>query len=387
MKKTNILGKLFGNSTATCTDASSTNEKSTTIKKKARIHNLIIVDESGSMSHLKEETISGINETINTIREAQKSFESTQLHMLTLVTFDTRVNDENVRTVIDNKPISKVKDFEKYNPSGCTPLYDAMGQSLTALHNRIKDDKDATAVVTILTDGMENSSTEWRADALQRLIEKLKEEGWTFAYMGSAHNVKEVSDLLSIDNVVEFKHDERGVKSLWKRQKASQQSYYRFMNDMYSNSESMTDEDALEMKRNYAKRFYGHRVTPHMINEMEENEIFVFGSNANGWHDGGAAAQAMKRFGAIRGQGEGLQGHSYAIPTMEGLSAMSEAVERFTEFAAQHPQLRFLVTRIGCGIAGYQVGDVAPLFRDCIELENVALPADFWHELGLTMYY
>ncbi|MBQ9532670.1 MAG: hypothetical protein IJR71_01720 [Prevotella sp.] len=115
---------------------------------------------------------------------------------------------------------------------------------------------------------------------------------------------------------------------------------------------------------------------------LEPNEVFVFGSNAAGLHGGGAAAYAMRRFGAVWGQGEGFQGQSYAIPTMEGVERMKAAVGRFIQFADQHPDQRFLVTRIGCGIAGYRVRDVAPLFKDCIRLENVALPSDFWEVLG-----
>lgn len=186
------------------------------MEKKARIYNLIIVDESGSMGHLREATLSGINETIGTIRSAQEEFKETQDHTLTLVTFDTG-NTPYVRTMIDNKPIAEVKEFSDYMPCGGTPLYDAMGQSLTRLHDRIKDDPDAAAVVTVLTDGLENSSREWTASALRSLIEKLKTEGWTFSYMGSAHNVKEVTDLLAIDNVVEFAHDERGTHNTWLR--------------------------------------------------------------------------------------------------------------------------------------------------------------------------
>lgn len=108
--------------------------------EKARIYNLIIVDESGSMSGLRDATLSGINETINTIRNAQEEFLATQEHTLTLVTFDSGSNRPDVRTMIDNLPISKVNDFTDYMPSGCTPLYDAMGQSLTRLHGQIKDE-------------------------------------------------------------------------------------------------------------------------------------------------------------------------------------------------------------------------------------------------------
>lgn len=123
------------------------------------------------------------------------------------------------------------------------------------------------------------------------------------------------------------------------------------------------------------------RVSPQWINKLELGEIFVFGSNIDGLHGGGAAYVAMKQFGAIWGQGEGLQGQSYAIPTMEGYESMKKAVGRFIDFAKKHPELKFLVTAIGCGIAGYKVKEVAPLFKDSVGLENVYLPKEFWGEL------
>lgn len=125
-------------------------------------------------------------------------------------------------------------------------------------------------------------------------------------------------------------------------------------------------------------RAHSRRITPSMIDRLEEGEIFVFGSNCHGYHGGGAAHTAMKKFGAIWGQGDGLQGQCYAISTMEGLDAMSKNIRRFIDFARQHPELKFLVTRIGCGIAGYEVSEVAPLLADAAGLENVWLPDDFW---------
>ena len=352
---------------------------------KAHIYNLIIVDESGSMSHLREVTLSGINETIGTIRNAQNEFAQTQVHTLTLVTFDTDSNRPAVRTMIDNQPIANVKKFRDYMPNGCTPLYDAMGQSLTRLHTLIKGDVDASAVVTVLTDGLENASREWNAQSLRKLIEQLKQEGWSFSYMGSAHDVKEVTDLLSIENVVEFSHDQLGAGNTWGRERSSRRAYYQKMSDTYSMRETLSDEEIMAEKRRYAKEYYGPRVTPQLIRQLGENEIFVFGSNANGYHRGGAAAFAMREFGAVWGQGEGLQGQSYAIPTTEGMNQLREAVNRFMAFADQHQELRFLVTMIGCGNAGYSPRDIAPLFKGCIDLENVALPIEFWNVLGLKM--
>ena len=102
--------------------------------------------------------------------------------------------------------------------------------------------------------------------------------------------------------------------------------------------------------------------TPERLTELPEGSIFVFGSNESGAHGGGAARVALDRFGAIWGQGEGLQGQSYGLPTMEGFDALRGAAERFVTFAGEHPELRFYLTKVGCGIAGHDESDVAPLF-------------------------
>ena len=121
------------------------------------------------------------------------------------------------------------------------------------------------------------------------------------------------------------------------------------------------------------------RKSPDIINDLNENEIFVFGSNLEGSHGGGAAAIAARKFGAIWGQGVGLQGQSYGIPTMHGgVSAIKPYVDEFIEFAKNNPQLDFLVTRIGCGIAGFREEEIAPLFENATSLENVYLPDTFW---------
>lgn len=112
-----------------------------------------------------------------------------------------------------------------------------------------------------------------------------------------------------------------------------------------------------------------------MIRDLRPNEVFVFGSNAGGLHAGGAARFALENFGAVWGQGHGLQGRSYAIDTMSGLAALQGEVSVFLGFAAEHPELRFLVTEIGCGIAGYTPAEVAPLFTGTPA--NVVLPESF----------
>ena len=117
------------------------------------------------------------------------------------------------------------------------------------------------------------------------------------------------------------------------------------------------------------------RYTPDFITELEPNEIFVFGSNLDGLHAGGAARLAVQKFGAVWGQGVGLQGQSYAIPTMQGgVETIKPYVDQFIDFAKVHPELTFLVTRIGCGIAGFQDKVIAPLFADAITVPNIILP-------------
>ena len=125
------------------------------------------------------------------------------------------------------------------------------------------------------------------------------------------------------------------------------------------------------------------RITPNHISQLAANEIFVFGSNLDGHHYCGAARIAEEKFGAIFGQGVGLQGQSYAIPTMQGgVETIRPYVDEFIEFAKQHPEFTFLVTRIGCGIAGFQDSEIAPLFRGAIGIENIALPQSFMDVIG-----
>ena len=123
---------------------------------------------------------------------------------------------------------------------------------------------------------------------------------------------------------------------------------------------------------------YNRDYTPERITELKANEIFVFGSNLAGMHGGGAARLAYNRFGAIWGQGVGLQGQSYGIPTMQGgVETIKPYVDEFIEFARLHPEYKFFVTKIGCGIAGFREDEIAPLFKDAIDVENVILPKEF----------
>ena len=118
--------------------------------------------------------------------------------------------------------------------------------------------------------------------------------------------------------------------------------------------------------------------TPDWITELKPDEVFVFGSNLAGMHGGGAARVAVQRFGAVMGQGVGLQGQSYAIPTMQGgVETIKPFVDEFVAFAKAHLELFFYVTRIGCGIAGFRDEEIAPLFAEAVSVENICLPESF----------
>ena len=129
------------------------------------------------------------------------------------------------------------------------------------------------------------------------------------------------------------------------------------------------------------KKDYSNRITPEYITSLQPNEIFVFGSNLAGMHGGGAARTARLYFGAVMGNGDGPQGQSYAIPTMQGgVETIRPYVDKFIDYAKAHPEQTFLVTPIGCGIAGFTPDEIAPLFKEAVSVENIYLPQSFWEE-------
>ena len=148
-------------------------------------------------------------------------------------------------------------------------------------------------------------------------------------------------------------------------------------------AESCTFAEKIEKRILFRERILGmnqedmeqKRTTPERIESLQPNEIFVFGSNLEGMHGGGAAWTAYRKFGAIMGQGVGLQGQSYGIPTMQGgVETIKPYVDEFIAFAKAHPELTFLVTRIGCGIAGFRNEEISPLFEKAHDVENIVLP-------------
>lgn len=175
---------------------------------KTRIHNLIILDESGSMESIKRAAINGMNETVQSIRDAQKKHED-QEHIVSLVSF----NSSEIKGIYDCVPVAEVKELtdKEYVPDCCTPLYDAMGLSLNHLRAKVNDEDKV--LVTIITDGEENSSTEYNSVAIKALVDSLKEKGWVFAYIGANQDVLKVAQTISVTNVMNFSSTDFGTTS------------------------------------------------------------------------------------------------------------------------------------------------------------------------------
>ena len=342
-----------------------------------RIYNLIILDESGSMSPLREQALSGANETLQTIRTAQQEHPDDN-QMVSFVTFDSGSRRPDVRSLIDNEKIENVKDItpEQYEPWGGTPLYDAMGLSITALRELVKEGDHV--LVTVITDGYENSSRFFSAQMIKELVDGLRSQGWVFTYIGANQDSEETAGGLGIHSTMDFEATVKGSAVMWDRMNSSHREYYKRVRESKQTGRPIElDKDFFATKQALT------RITPEHIDTLKEGEIFVFGSNEAGHHIGGAAKTAVEKFGAVYGQGAGLQGQSYAIPTMNlPLQTIRENVREFIDFADRHPELTFLVTRIGCGIAGFNDEDIAPFFAGAYNLPNVYLPRSFWAVLS-----
>lgn len=332
-----------------------------------KIYNLIILDASGSMHSIYQQALTGVNETIKTIRKAQNDIPE-QTQYMTLVSFS---DPEDIQRIYNASPIEKVKDITRhdYKLRGCTALYDAIGESIKELRSKVTlEDK---VLVTIITDGYENASRIWNSWEIRQLVDELRKQDWIFTYIGANQDAQVEANKMGVRNSLNFEATVEGTIKMFEKESCSRRRWNEKVSRKERDLESgYFDDDNFVTEP--------HRITPDRIDTLAPNEIFVFGSNIQGRHSGGAARAAMHRFGAEWGKGEGVQGQSYAIPSMGGMEQMRNAILAFIRFAKCNPHLRFLVTRIGCGSAGYNDADIAPLFKEAIHVDNIALPITFW---------
>lgn len=187
-------------------------ETNTETKMRTKVFNVIILDKSGSMTSIVKQAIDGVNETIASIKRSQEKHPD-QDNLLTLVAFCGC----EIKKIYEQCPIDEVKPITSndYQPCCMTPLYDAIGNTITAVHRMMEGEKNAMASVTIITDGYENASKEFTHKAIRSLIEAYKSEGWLFAYIGAEHDVEAVAFSLSIDNKLAFDKDEEGTRDMF----------------------------------------------------------------------------------------------------------------------------------------------------------------------------
>lgn len=219
------------------------NEK---VTKRTTVHNLMILDESGSMQAIYNAALGGANETIQTIRASEMEHPD-QDHRFTFVTFNT--TGQWVKTVFDDVPIAEVRDLtnEDYRPDSCTPLYDAMGISITALERKVKEGEPV--LVTVITDGFENASREYSRAAVKAMVDRLREKGWTFVYIGANQDSVEVSKDLGIYDSMDFDADEEGTRAMWmKHRSASKRLYSRISRKMDNSVEEFFTEEEKRTK-------------------------------------------------------------------------------------------------------------------------------------------
>lgn len=192
------------------------------MEKKHQVHNLIILDESGSMESIKNSIIQGFNELVQTIKGIENKFQD-QEHFISFISFNGL--GQKLLHFID--PVGKLKqiDDKSYLPDASTPLYDAMGFGMNKLNQVLQNQTDYNVLVTVLTDGEENASREFSGNDIKKLVEKLKQNRWTFTYIGTDHDVEKMAASLSIDNAMKFTKDERGIEEMFLKDRKSRVNY------------------------------------------------------------------------------------------------------------------------------------------------------------------
>lgn len=203
------------------------------MNSKKRVFNLIILDESGSMASIYEEALSGVNETLQTIRSAKKDHPE-QEHFVTLVAFDSSHYNQIYKVTPADQALDITTD--QYRPFACTPLFDAMGKAITDLNSHLdkigtsEEDVENVVLVTIITDGYENASKEFTGSAIKALVEKMSEKGWVFTYIGANQDVFKVAESLAIKNFMAFVANAEGTKDMFMKERRARS---KFLNKLH----------------------------------------------------------------------------------------------------------------------------------------------------------
>jgi len=217
------------------------------------VYNVIILDKSGSMSSIARQAIDGVNETIGSIKSAQEK-NPDQKHIVTLVVF---CGCEQ-RLIYDNVPVAEVNPLtdKDYRPCCMTPLYDAIGTTITRVHAQKSQDINSLALVTVITDGYENASREFSQRAIMSLIDSYKEQGWQFTYIGADHDVEQVAYTLHIDHHLKFDKTPEGTKAMFEKDCASRNEWVESMACIASTPDIDEEERLKRIKKVNKRDFF-----------------------------------------------------------------------------------------------------------------------------------
>ena len=211
-----------------------------------KVHNLIILDESGSMGSIRNSIINGFNEIVKNIKELKEE-NPQQEHSISFVSFNT-LGQQELHFMED---VNRLKELnvKTYSPDGGTPLFDAMGHSLTKLDKAITSQENVHVFVSILTDGEENASQEYSGSAIKQLVESLKNKNWTFTYIGADHDVEKMAENLSINNHMAFDKSDAGMGMMFAKEKLARSMYMASSSKaLFGYGNIFKEEDDLDLR-------------------------------------------------------------------------------------------------------------------------------------------
>jgi hypothetical protein len=205
-----------------------------------KVYNLIILDESGSMDSIKKPTIAGFNEVVQTIKGMEIKFPE-QEHFISLVSF----NGMGIKQILFNQAVKELVEIDerRYKPGSSTPLFDAMGFSLTKQRDSIESAGPVNVLVTVLTDGEENASVEYKGEAIAALVAELKLKGWVFTYIGANHDVESFAISLNITNTMTFQANEADMKEMFVKENSARMRYSQNIRDKKASDKDFYKED------------------------------------------------------------------------------------------------------------------------------------------------
>lgn len=209
------------------------------METKHHVYNLIILDESGSMNSIKNTIISGFNEIVQTVKGVAAQFPE-QAHYISLVSF----NGLGIKTHLSCAAVEKLDEIngELYRPSSSTPLFDAMGEAITALRQTTDTLSNCNVLVTIMTDGMENASKEYNKAAIKALVDELGEKNWTFTYIGADHDIESFAESISIKNTMRFEKNLASMSRMFASESRSRAYYSQKIREGRSTKENFYSE-------------------------------------------------------------------------------------------------------------------------------------------------